>query len=407
MKNTKPTPSDAGARRQQAEQKLREHPARAGQPPSEVDARALVHELEVHQIELEMQNEEMRCAQAQAEAALDKYTDLFDFAPLGYFELAEGGVIRAANLAGAALVGLERSRVVPRRFGAWVAPAGLPVFADFSQAVLASDTKQTCELQLLCEGRGARDVRLEGLAVSDQTGRERTWRLAVLDITERKRTEEVLRFLAQCGAGPSGEDFFRALARYLGQNLSMDFVCIDRLEEGSLAARTLAIYFDGKFQDNLSYTLKDTPCGEVVGQAVCCFPRNVRQLFPKDPVLQDMLAESYVGVTLWGSQGRPIGLIAILGRQPLADPGLAASILQLVALRAAAELERRQVEAEIRRRAEELAAANQELTRFNEAMVGRELRMIELKQEVNALCAQLGQPPRYEPAPDEESQPAL
>jgi hypothetical protein len=185
----------------------------------------------------------------------------------------------------------------------------------------------------------------------------------------------------------------------------MDYVCIDRLEEGSLAARTVAIYFDGKFEDNVSYTLKDTPCGDVVGKTVCCFPREVRHLFPKDAVLQEMLAESYVGVTLWGSQGQPIGLIALLRRKPLEDCGLATSILQLVAVRAAAELERRQAEAEIRRHAGELRVANEELTRFNEAMVGRELRMVELKQEVNALRAQLGQPPPYGPQLDDEARP--
>ncbi len=170
--------------------------------------------------------------------------------------------------------------------------------------------------------------------------------------------------------------------------------------------KATAIYFDGKFEDNVSYTLKDTPCGDVVGKAVCCFPRDVRRLFPKDAVLQEMLAESYVGVTLWGSQGQPIGLIAVLGRKPLADTRLATSILQVVAVRAAAELERRQAEAEIRRHAEELHTANEELTRFNEAMVGRELRMIELKQEVNALCSQFGQPPRYPPDFREEPPPA-
>jgi hypothetical protein len=226
-----------------------------------------------------------------------------------------------------------------------------------------------------------------------------------IDITERKRTDDALRFLVECGSAASGEDFFQALARYLGESLGMDFVCIDRLEEGSLNARTVAIYFDGKFEDNVSYALKDTPCGEVVGKTICCYPREVRHLFPKDAVLQEMVAESYVGVTLWGSQGQPIGLIAILGRQPLADSRLATSILQLVAVRAAAELERREAEAEVRRHAEELAAANEELTRFNEAMVGRELRMAELKQEVNALCAQAGQPPRYGSASDDAAPP--
>jgi len=164
------------------------------------------------------------------------------------------------------------------------------------------------------------------------------------DITESKQTEDVLRFLTQVGRPPKGEDFFPALARYLARTLEVDYVCIDRLQEGSLAAQTIAVYFDGHFQDNVSYTLKDTPCGDVVAKTVCCFPKEVRHLFPKDVVLQEMKAESYVGVTLCSGQGQPIGLIAVLGRKPLANPPAAVSLLQLVAGRAAPELERQQAE---------------------------------------------------------------
>ncbi len=160
------------------------------------------------------------------------------------------------------------------------------------------------------------------------------------DVTERKQLEDALRFLVQAGTKPD-EDFFAALASYLAGNLGMEYVCVDRLEEGLLRAQTLAVYHDGKFADNVAYTLKDTPCGELVGQAICCFPREVRRLFPKDAALQGLQAESYVGATLWSSKGLPIGLIAVIGRQPLANPKLAESILRLVSVRAAAELERR------------------------------------------------------------------
>jgi len=108
------------------------------------------------------------------------------------------------------------------------------------------------------------------------------------------------------------------------------------------------MYFDGKFEDNVSYALKDTPCGDVVGKSICSFAQGVRHLFPKDTVLQDMKAESYLGTTLWSSDGRPIGLIAVIGRTPLEDTALPASILQLVAVRAAGELERRQAEVALR-----------------------------------------------------------
>jgi PAS domain S-box-containing protein len=168
------------------------------------------------------------------------------------------------------------------------------------------------------------------------------------DITERKLIEDTQVFLAQCGRIDSGENFFESLARYLGQSLGMDFVCIDRLEEDSLSARTLAVYFDGKFEDNVTYALKDTPCGEVVEKKICCFPKGVRHLFPKDVVLQEMEAESYVGTILWGSDGQPIGLIAIIGRQPLVNRHLAESVLRLVAVRAAGELERKRMEEELR-----------------------------------------------------------
>jgi len=183
-----------------------------------------------------------------------------------------------------------------------------------------------------------------------------------IDITERKRIENALKFLVDCGSPASGEDFFQSLARYLGQSLGMDFVCIDRLEETLLAARTVAVYFDGKFEDNISYTLKDTPCGDVVGKTVCSFASDVRRLFPNDKVLQDMKAESYIGTTLWSSRGQPIGLIAIIGRKPLADTKLATSILQLAAVRAAGELERRQAEEALRKAHDELDVRVKERT---------------------------------------------
>jgi diguanylate cyclase (GGDEF)-like protein/PAS domain S-box-containing protein len=160
------------------------------------------------------------------------------------------------------------------------------------------------------------------------------------DITERKKTEEVQTFLAKTSSGPADEPFFEALARFLAQSLGMFYVCIDHLEGDGLNAQTLAIWCDGHFEDNVTYALKDTPCGDVVGQEVCCFPASVCQLFPRDQVLQELSAESYIGVTLWSHTGRPIGLIAVIGRAPLENHSLAETVLKLVAARAAGELER-------------------------------------------------------------------
>ncbi|MEW6238860.1 MAG: response regulator [Candidatus Omnitrophota bacterium] len=170
----------------------------------------------------------------------------------------------------------------------------------------------------------------------------------VQDITERKLIENAQSFLLQLGLSASGEDFFEALARYLAETMNMDYVCINRLSGDCLSAQTVAIYCDGRIEDNVSYTLKDTPCDEVAGKTICCYPKDVRHLFPKDAALQELGAESYVGTTLWSCEGKPIGLIAVIGRQPFANPKPAESMLKSIAVYAASELERREAEAEIR-----------------------------------------------------------
>lgn len=177
------------------------------------------------------------------------------------------------------------------------------------------------------------------------------------DITEHNIIEDTRKFLAESGWIASGEDFFEALARYLATSMHMDFVCIDKLIGDGLSARTVAVYFDGRFEDNIEYALKDTPCGDVVNKKICCFTKEVRKSFPKDAVLQDMAAESYVGTTLWSSQGQPIGLIAAIGRKPLSNPHIPANILQMVSARAAGELERREAEEALRQSEEKFSEA--------------------------------------------------
>ena len=121
--------------------------------------------------------------------------------------------------------------------------------------------------------------------------------------------------------------------RYLAETLDMGYVCIDRLEGDGLTARTVAVWNDGKFEDNVSYALKDTPCGSVVGKVVCSYPRGVCQLFPQDATLQRSGRKAYVGTTLWSFDGKPIGLIAVIGQKPMVNPSLVESVLKVVAVR--------------------------------------------------------------------------
>jgi len=162
------------------------------------------------------------------------------------------------------------------------------------------------------------------------------------EIIERKQIDEVQSYLLQISSVNPGEGFFKTLASYLAKTLGMDYVCIDTLHGDGLTARTLAIYHDGKFEANVEYALKDTPCGDVVGKKVCVFPRGVCSLFPHDAALQELEAESYLGTTLWSFDMKPIGLIAVIGQKELLDSHFAESVMKLASIRAAGELERRQ-----------------------------------------------------------------
>jgi PAS domain S-box-containing protein len=178
--------------RQQAEAQLKKNKkGKTSAPVTAADALRLVHELQVHQIELEMQNEELAQARGEAEALLSQFTDLYDFAPVGYFTLARGGVIEQANLTGASLLGVERGKLIQRRFGLFVGPKSRKDFNAFLEKVFTGDAPETCEVDLLKNKTEALWAHIE--AISDAT--DETCRAVVVDITERKQAEEEIRQL--------------------------------------------------------------------------------------------------------------------------------------------------------------------------------------------------------------------
>jgi len=323
-----------------------------GLSPEEISQK--LHELRVHQIELEMQNEELRRTQEELGDSRARYFDLYDLAPVGYVTISETGLILETNLTAATLLCKARNELAKQPVSNFILKEDQDIYYRHREQLFKTGEPQSFELRMVRPEEPPFWARLDTTATQDKDG-SLTCRVVIVDITELKQTDEALSFLLTCGLPSTGEDFFLSLARYLAKTLGMEYVCIDRLEGDGLTAATVAIYNNDRIESNVAYALKDTPCGEVVSKGVCCYPKGIRQLFPQDAALQELMAESYFGTTLVNSKGRKIGLIAIIGNHPMDDPKRAESLLRVVALRAAGEMERKQMQEALQDSAENLS----------------------------------------------------
>jgi PAS domain S-box-containing protein len=322
-----------------------------------VEGRELIHELDVYQAELEMQNEELRQAQLELSRSRDLFVELYDFAPVAYLTIDRQGVIREANLTAAALLAAERSKLMGRRILGFIDPAFRQAW---SQQIRAFYT----------DGDGTAGMRLD-LPMQDAAGR-RFWALiegrrrptaaentmvSITDVSEQKAVEAELResqarFMAIAGTTPVGI--------------------------GIVAEREATfLYVNPSCAASTGYAPD-----ELLGQPAA-------NIFADRAEPQRLLAQ-------FTAEGRVLQREVTLRRKDGSSFWVLCSIAPITYAGQQAHLG---VFADIsaqKRMEEMLRERNDDLSRFNTLMVGRELRMVDLKREVNALCARLGEPAKYD-----------
>ncbi|MFH0921112.1 MAG: PAS domain S-box protein [Fibrobacterota bacterium] len=155
-----------------------------------IDAQALLHELRVRQVELELQNEELHNVQENLETALEKYSNYYDFAPSGYFTLNEQGNILEVNLRGASMVKVLRQQLIGTPFSSLVQAENRPSFTAFFNSVLTTITQQHCELRMLEKNGPGIWALMDGVTVKEPVSGTRNIRLTLTDISKRKTVED-------------------------------------------------------------------------------------------------------------------------------------------------------------------------------------------------------------------------
>ncbi len=247
-----PSAGSGPALRLRAEAAYREQvaqPAEGYEALSPEATRQMLHELHVHQIELEMQNEELRRAQVELDAARARYFDLYDLAPVGYCILSEKGLIQQANLTAATLLGVARGALVKQPISRFILMEDQDAYYLLRKQVFETGAAQACELKLSNTDGTVFWAHLAATLAQDAEGAP-VCRVALSDITERKQLEDQIRQLA-----------FRDTLTKLPNRRLLN----DRLSQSMAASKRSGCYGALMFLDLDNFKLLNDTHGHAVG----------------------------------------------------------------------------------------------------------------------------------------------
>ena len=174
--------------RRKAEKMLKTKPVEINTAVSESEALRLLHELQVYQIELELQNEELKAAKDAAEVASLKYTELYDFSPMGFFTLSREGIILELNIYGSKLLAVDQLNLRNSSFGFFICEHSKSNYNNFIRNVFESKIKINCEIAIKNKNNEQVEVRLTGIVIDQGLH----CLIIMDDITERKFAEKIV-----------------------------------------------------------------------------------------------------------------------------------------------------------------------------------------------------------------------
>ncbi|HVO66239.1 MAG TPA: GAF domain-containing protein [Syntrophales bacterium] len=217
MAKKEPRSKQTGDLRKRAEKKVRKSMDSIGKMSTD-EIKKLIHELQVHQIELEMQNDALRESQLEIVESRIKYTDLYDFAPVGYFTFDDKGHIIEANVTGASLLGFEKRSLIKTPFYRFINHSHLSIFQAHLQKAIEARSKQICKIKLTRKDGSQFDALVETVAVTDSNDKFDHYRTSVTDISEITKAEAEMARLASfpsLNPNPISEVDFKGVVHYL------------------------------------------------------------------------------------------------------------------------------------------------------------------------------------------------
>ena len=161
---------------------------------------------------------------------------------------------------------------------------------------------------------------------------------------DSRRMESTIQSILKNTSKAIGQDYFEALCIQLSKVLDSKYAFIGQVLPEKTKVKTIAFSVNQQIMPNVTYDLVHTPCEGVLAQEICFYENGIRKLFPEDFMLEDMNAESYIGLTLFDSHKNPVGIMVVIDERPMTESHLAKSLMGVFAARASAELERLRTE---------------------------------------------------------------
>lgn len=212
------------------------------------------------------------------------------------------------------------------------------VFADHPRLKRYLDDSDSSQVSsLVYTGFPDRIYRFSQETLEDSASRMVTLR----DVSSESRTLDALQVVLAGVGQDTGEEFCRSVSRALAISLRVRTCLVGSIspDEPDMV-KTLAFWDRDEFVEDVNYSLHGAPCENVVNASTCCYPNNVKNLFPEDVALMNKGIEAYVGTPLFSHDGHPIGLLAVMDDKPLENEELATSLVEIFGQRTAVELER-------------------------------------------------------------------
>jgi diguanylate cyclase (GGDEF)-like protein/PAS domain S-box-containing protein len=235
----------------------------------------------------------------------------------------------------------------PQSWTHWLHPDDRDRILKELQSQLDGESFFNDEYRMIRADRSVRWIWDRSFPIRDETGRIYRYAVIKRDITDRKHSEEILKTLLENTASVTGHSFFSAMVQHLATALDVDHVFIaEQQTNGTL--QTLAFWSRESLQPNITYDSNITPCRFILDKGSYYCPSGVTQQFPQNTFLAKIQAQGYFGIALKDSVGQVLGTLCTISNKPLGDRSRYATILQIFAIRAVAELERQRAEMTLR-----------------------------------------------------------